>query len=82
MLRPTKYSHPDRTVVAVSVLLLKSLKKERVVEFNTLRGLVKSKVEGGDVLFFPALNLLYLLGLIEYLPHKDVFEYVGSNEVI
>lgn len=80
MLRPTKHSHPDRTVINVSLLLLMHLRRHRVDEYDDLLKLVKKKVNGGDVLFLPALNFLYLMGLIEYRPKTDAVEYVGPNE--
>lgn len=61
MLRPTKHSHPDRTVINVSVLLLARLKARRVDEYDMLRKFAKKCVVGGDVLFLPALNFLYLV---------------------
>jgi len=61
MLRPTKHSHPDRTVI---------------------RKFAKKSVGGGDVLFLPALNFLYLMGLIDYRPKTDSVEYVGPNETV
>jgi hypothetical protein len=82
MLRPTKHSHPDRTVINVSLLLLSRLKVRRFDEYDVLRKFAKKNVVGGDVLFLPALNLLYLLGLIEYRPKTDVVEYVGPNETV
>lgn len=82
MLRPTKHSHPDRTVINVSLLLLSRLKVRRFDEYDMLRKFAKKNVVGGDVLFLPALNLLYLLGLIEYRPKTDVVEYVGPNETV
>ena len=78
MLRPSKHSHPDRTAINVSVLLLAHLKKKRVVDYATLRALVKKKQPEADVLFLPALNLLYLLGLVEYRPKTDAIEYRGG----
>lgn len=80
MLRPTKHSHPDRTIINVSLLLLARLKTRRVDEYDELRRFAKNSVSGGDVLFLPALNFLYLMGLIEYRPKTDAVEYVGSNE--
>ncbi len=77
MLRPSKHSHPDRTVINVSMLLLGRLKSRRVEEFATLKKFAKKNVSGGDVLFLPAVNLLYLLGLIDYRPKTDAFEYLG-----
>ena len=82
MLRPTKHSHPDRTVINVSLLLLSRLKDRRVDEYDVLRKFAKKHVVGGDVLFLPALNLLYLMGLVEYRPKTDAVEYVGPNEAI
>ncbi|MBX3618301.1 ABC-three component system middle component 8 [Nitrosomonas sp.] len=82
MLRPTKHSHPDRTVMNVSMLLLLRLKKRRIEDYDGLRRFAKKAVKGGDVLFLPALNLLYLLGLVEYRPKTDSMEYIGPNEAI
>ncbi|MBF0342624.1 MAG: hypothetical protein HQL06_00185 [Nitrospirae bacterium] len=82
MLRPTKHSHPDRTVISVALLILKRLKKQRVVDFDDLLKHAKKSVKGGNVLFLPALNFLYTLGLIEYQPKTDVIEYVGLHETI
>lgn len=82
MLRPTKHSHPDRTVINVSLLLLARLKALRVDEYDILRKYAKKLVVGGDVLFLPALNFLYLMGLIDYHPKTDSVEYVGPNETL
>ena len=82
MLRPTKHSHPDRTVISVALLLMTRLKTRRVDEYDVLRKFAKKSVVGGDVLFLPALNFLYLMGLIEYRPKTDAVEYVGPNEAL
>jgi len=82
MLRPTKHSHPDRTVISLSLLLLSRLKRERIEDYEKLRSLAKRSIIGGDVLFLPALNFLYLIGLIEYRPKTDAIEYVGPNEAV
>ncbi|MDH5676674.1 MAG: hypothetical protein OEZ06_31440 [Myxococcales bacterium] len=77
MLRPTKHAHPDRTVINLAMLLLLRLRKRRVEEYVALRKYTRGAVSGGDFLFLPALNLLYMLGLIEYRRKTDSFEYVG-----
>lgn len=82
MLRPTKHSHPDRTVINVAMLLLRRLKKCRLDHYDELFQYAKAAVIGGDVLFLPALNFLYLLGLIDYRPKTDSVEYVGPNETV
>ena len=79
MLRPTKHSHPDRTVVYVALLLLQRLRARRIAEYSKLRVYIKKNVRGGDAFFLPGLTLLYLLGLIEYRPKTDAVEYVGAN---
>jgi hypothetical protein len=82
MLRPTKHSHPDRTVISVSLLILKRLKSRRLEEYGTLRTYAKKSVGGGEFLFLPALNLLHLVGLVEYHPKNDALEYGGPNEAL
>ena len=79
MLRPTKHSHPDRTVINVSYLILSRLKGLRIENYGDLLGYTKKTVAGGDVLFLPALNFLFLLGLIEYHAKSDAIEYVAKT---
>jgi hypothetical protein len=80
MLRPTKHSHPDRTVVGVALVVLGRLKSRRLDEYDALRKYARKTIAGGDVLFLPALNFLFLLGLVEYRPKNDSLEYLGPNE--
>ena len=82
MLRPTKHSHPDRTVINVSLILLTRLKARRVDDYDGLRKFAKKNVIGGEILFLPALYFLYLMGLVEYHPKTDAVEYVGPNEAV
>ncbi len=79
ILRPTKHAHPDRTVISLSLLLLDRLKKLRLEDYYGLRKFAKRSVKGGDVLFLPALNFLFLIGLIEYRPKTDSVEYLGPQ---
>jgi hypothetical protein len=78
MLRPTKFSHPDKTVIAKSTLILKYLRKERLIEYDALLQKAKSSFDKTDILFLPAIHLLYLLGLVEYRQKVDAFEYIGQ----
>lgn len=82
MLRPTKHSHPDRTVINVALRLLVRLKRERLESYDGLRKFAKKTVDGGDVLFLPALNFLFLMGLVDYREKTDAIEYVGPNETV
>jgi hypothetical protein len=59
-------------------LLLTRLRGCRVDEYGKLLDFVKKRIAGGGVLFLPALNFLYIVGLVEYRPKTDAVEYVGS----
>ena len=78
MLRPTKHNHPDQTVIHLSVILLKQVKKKRIVGYEELLKLSKDQIKGGVFLFQDTLNLLFLLGLIEYHGKSDSVEYTGT----
>lgn len=77
MLRPTKHAHPDKTVIAVATVILRRLRSRRVEGFDELHRYLTGVVEGTSALYLPALNLLFLLGLVEYRPKTDAFEYTG-----
>ena len=79
MLRPSKHSHPDRTVVSASLILLARLKTKRLEGYSELKEYLRKRVIGGEVLFLPALSFLYILGLIEYRPKTDGLEYIGPK---
>lgn len=64
------------------MLLTSRLKTRRVEPYDGLRAYVRKNVAGGDFLFLPALNLLYLLGLVDYRQKTDSFEYTGPNEAV
>lgn len=79
MLKPSKHSHPDRTVVSASLWLLARIKTKRIEEYGKLLASIKNAISGGEELFLPALNFLFLLGLIEYHPKTDSIEFVGPE---
>ncbi|PPK53552.1 ABC-three component system middle component 8 [Marinobacter persicus] len=80
MLRPTKYSHPDSTVISVSLLLLRALKDSRIIEYPELLKLTKSRISGGENLYIPALSFLFIMGKVRYHKNTDSFEYIDHNE--
>jgi len=82
MLRPGKHSHPDQTVMSVAFILLARLKKSRLEAYEDLKQVVRKRVQGGELLFLPALNLLYVLGLVEYRSKTDSLEYAGPHETV
>lgn len=79
MLRPSKHAHPDRTVINVAILLLARLRTRRLDGYSDLRAFARKTVAGGDTLFLPSLNFLFLLGLVEYRPKTDAIEYLGPQ---
>lgn len=79
MLRPSKHSNPDQTVVHVATFVLRRVRDQRIESYAKLLASVKKSVTSGDVLLLPALNLLFLLGLVVYRPKNDSFEYTGDG---
>lgn len=80
MIFPNKHSHPDQTVVGVSVQVLKLLRKRRLERVDDLVDHIRRKISGGDALVFRALGLLYLLGMVEYRPKTDSVEIAKACE--
>jgi hypothetical protein len=79
MLRPSKHAHPDRTVLAAASVLLRTLRKKRVIEFDDLQAaLLATTGQSAEYLFLPAVSLLHILGLADYLATVDSFEYRGA----
>jgi hypothetical protein len=79
MLRPSKHAHPDQTVMAAATFLLRELKRKRAVPYNDLKTILDKSARGSDFLFTPAVSVLHLLGLVEYRPTTDLFEYAGKS---
>ncbi len=79
MIRPSKHAHPDLTVVSVATVILDRLKKKRTETYADLLALVEKHTKSAKALFLPAVNLLFMLGLIRYLPKADRFEYMAQT---
>lgn len=82
ILRPSKHANPDRTVLALSVMILKRLKKRRIEELTSLRRYSKSAIKGGEFLLLNALGFLFLLGLINYHKKTDTVEFTGDQNAV
>ena len=78
MLLPNKHSHPDQTVLAAATTILRELCRHRAVRFDDLKATLERKSLGSEYLFTPAVSLLHILGLVEYLRTADTFEYTGE----
>lgn len=79
MIRPSKHAHPDLTVMSVATVILERLKTKRTETYTDLVILVEKCTKNAKTLFLPALNLLFMLGLIRYLPKADRFEYLAQS---
>lgn len=76
MLTPRKHLDLDVSVLRVSSLLLRELRKRGVVEFERLRSVVIKRVgPNGELSFLPALNFLFLMGKVDYHLKNDTIEY-------
>jgi len=78
MLKPSKFSHPDKTLIHTSHVLLKYLKRVRIETFDKLRSVLEKADRDLDSLFIPALELLFLLGIVDYSSKNDSFIYTGK----
>jgi hypothetical protein len=79
MLRPSKHTELDQTVLAVSATILRHMRKTKVESYEEVRGLVRERSLTNDSLFVPALSFLFMIGLIDYRPKADIIEYVGPR---
>lgn len=73
MLRITKYDNPEQTVIYEIALILSFMLKKRIVCFYDLYSHVESKIHGGEFLFQESINILFLLGKIDYFRENDSF---------
>jgi hypothetical protein len=79
MIRAQKHLKLDVCVLRIAALMLAHLRRKRIEAFASLHDLVVNEL-GGDaaIQFQPALNLLYLLGKVQYHEHHDRIEYIGT----
>lgn len=77
MLRPTKHSDPQLTVLPAAGALLEKLRKKRVCSLAEMRKCVDDLGSDRGPLLLPSIALLFVLGLIEYRRKTDSMEYVG-----
>jgi hypothetical protein len=76
MLTPRKHLDLDVSVLRISAIMLRELKKRGVIELERLRAIVIRRTgPDGELSFLPALGLLYLLGKVDYHLRNDSIEY-------
>jgi hypothetical protein len=77
ILLPNKNTNPDLTCLAVSTFILKRLKSKKFEKYTILFELVKKNNKRSASLFVNALELLFMLDLINYHNKTDIIEYNG-----
>ena len=76
MLTPKKYLNLDVSVLRVSAIMLRELRRRGVIEFERLRAIVVKRTgPDGELSFLPALSVIFLLGRVEYHVKNDTLEY-------
>ncbi|WP_400160191.1 ABC-three component system middle component 8 [Arthrobacter sp. BPSS-3] len=81
VLFPGKHENPDHTVIALATTMIKYLSRHRVAKYDSLFEHCQRASLHVEYLFSPAISLLYLLGLVQYLPKSDSFEWLrGGTE--
>lgn len=78
LLKPNKNAHPDLTIIAVASFVLKHIKKNQLETITDLKLATIENDKDSGPLLEPALEFLFLLGLVEYHTKNDVIEYVGK----
>jgi aspartate aminotransferase-like enzyme len=78
LLLPNKNAHPDLTIISVSSFLLSIMRKERVHNYSDLLSKLSNYDKRAIYLFTSSLELLFLLGLLQYHIKNDTLEYIGK----
>lgn len=77
MLRPKKHLDPNTCTLRVVTFALAELLKRRTVRYDDLRSVVVRRAGAdAELAFLPAIEVLFLLGRVEYRDKTDSFEYV------
>ena len=78
VLRARKHLNPDTCTLRVMSLILAEILRRRTVKIDSLRSLVERR--GGEdavLAFLPALQVLFLLGKVEFHPKTDTIEFLS-----
>lgn len=80
MLKPRKHLDLDTSILRVFALMLREMQRRGVCEFEKLRRIILKRVgPDGEIAFLPALDLMFLLGRVDYHLKNDTLEYRAEN---
>lgn len=72
MIKPEKYLNLNLSVLEISALIIKYLRKNNYLYYSEMIDrLIKTKGENAKEVILPSLNLLFALGKIEYIEKID-----------
>jgi hypothetical protein len=75
VIRPAKYLDLTTSVVRIAAIVLEELQRRRSIHLRDLSDRIQAEVgERGLVNLIPSLNLLYLLGCLDYDGERDVVQ--------
>jgi hypothetical protein len=78
MIKPAKHLNLDVCVVRIAAIILSHLQRHRVENCTKLLAKVRETAgTDAEVWFLPALDLVYLLGRLQYQAKNDTFEYIA-----
>ena len=84
MLKPNKYTSLQISLLGISGQIIKYIKNKRIIKYYSLIKYLTAKTKNKREInriknvCGNSLNLLFLLGLIEYHIETDSFEYIGE----
>lgn len=83
MLIPHKYMNLEHSVISVASKILYNIKRYQVISFADLKKRItfSQTLVGDSDIFVSALNLLFLLELIEYTEKNDSFFFLGKDKI-
>ena len=77
MIKPTKYTDIDLSIIGLSSDILRLLMIDNSLKYNQILGrIINIKGKEAKENFLLALSFLYLLGKVEYYPAEDVISLV------
>ncbi len=78
MIKPTKYTNINLSVIGLSAEILKLLKDDNVQKYDQVLGkTIHRKGKQAKENFLLALSFLYLMGKVKYYPKEDVLELLS-----
>ena len=80
MIKPTKYTNIDLSVIGISAEIIKILNDDPIQKYNNILGKIISKMgKQAQEDFSLALSFLFLMGKIKYYQKEDVIEFLKNN---